>query len=66
MLRESLIKNYGNDRDDPTNLAAKKDIGGGYAEVGGVGSFLGGNPEPIGMWATLLSIIGRIPGYNAA
>ena len=33
-----------------SHLAAKNDIeAGGYADVGGEGSFLGGNPDPIGM-----------------
>ena len=41
-----------NDDDDIqlSHLAAKNDIeAGGYADVGGDGSFLGGNPDPIGM-----------------
>ena len=32
-----------------------------YIDVGEGESFFGGNPDPIGMWATRLNSIGRIP-----
>ena len=35
-----------------------------YIDVGGTESFFGGNPDPIGMWATRLNSIGRIPNCD--
>ena len=35
-----------------------------YIDVGGTESFFGGNPDPIGMCATRLNSIGRIPNCD--
>ena len=37
-----------------------------YIDVGEGESFFGGNPDPIGMWATRLNSIGRIPNFEVS
>ena len=47
------------------DLAEKKEMEDEeYIDVGEGESFLGGNPDPIGMWATRLNSIGRIPNCD--